>query len=133
MEPAVSTGDVVVEEEIPASAAVVGNIVTFKDPEGSGTLITHRVRSVRGRAGRLEFTTRGDANNAFDRWSVPVGAKVGRVTYRVPKLGYALVPLEGIGGRVLLIVLPALLLLMLGLARIWFPERFAEQRTGETS
>ena len=124
MTPAIRTGDIVVSEPISPTDAQVGDIVTFKDPDGSGRLITHRARAIsRGPDGRIDFVTRGDANNAFERWSVPAGGEIGRIVYRIPAIGY---PLTWIGsglGRIGLIVIPALILLALGLIRIWAPER----------
>src|ERR671918_635262 len=54
MEPTLDTGD--------------GVVVTFRDPHGR--LITHRVRAVRERRSGFEFVTKGDANNASERWKI---------------------------------------------------------------
>jgi signal peptidase len=123
MEPTVDTGDIVVTSPIDASEAGVGDIVTFKDPEGSGDLITHRVRAVRREGDQLNFVTRGDANNNAERWSIPADGSIGTLDYRIPKLGYALAATGGGPGRIALIAIPALLLCGLGLIRIWSPER----------
>ncbi len=123
MTPAIRTGDLVATIPISPSEAHAGDIVTFKDPEDADRLITHRVRSVVTDGEQRRFVTRGDANNTSERWSVPLSGSVGRVAYRLPKLGYALAPLGESAGRLGLVVLPALLLLALGLVRIWRPER----------
>ena len=34
------------------------------------------------------MVTRGDANDAPERWTVPTGGEIGRVSYHVPKVGY---------------------------------------------
>ena len=91
MTPALETGDVVVTEPVAPLAARVGQIVTFRDPEGSGKLFSHRVQSIRPDGEVVHFVTRGDANTSTERWSVPAGGTIGRVVYRVPKIGYALV------------------------------------------
>jgi signal peptidase I len=122
MTPAIGTGDIVVERTISPADAEVGDIVTFKDPNDSGRLITHRARAITRRASVVRFVTRGDANNSFENWSVPAHGHIGRVVYRVPAIGY---PLTWIGsglGRLGLIVIPALALLVLGLLRIWSPR-----------
>jgi signal peptidase len=123
MEPAIGTGAVVVERPIAPRGAGVGDVVTFKDPEGGERLITHRVKSVRVRGGTARFVTKGDANNAVERWSVPAEGSIGRVAYDVPKVGYAMAYAGGRHGRILLIALPALLLAAYELARIWRPQR----------
>jgi signal peptidase len=123
MTPAIRTGDIVVSESIAPTEARVGDIVTFKDPEGSGRLITHRARAVSHGPNGFNFVTRGDANTGFEHWSVPADGQIGRIVYRIPAIGY---PLTWIGsglGRIGLIVIPALILLALGLIRIWAPER----------
>ncbi len=122
MTPAIRTGDIVISEPISPTDAHVGDIVTFTDPSGSGRLITHRARAVSARGKVVRFVTRGDANNSFERWSVPMDGRIGRVAYRVPAIGY---PLTWIGsglGRVGLIVIPAIALVVLGLLRIWSPQ-----------
>jgi signal peptidase len=123
MEPTINTGDIVVTSTIQPAEARIGDIVTFKDPEGSDDLITHRVRAVRREGDRLDFITRGDANNNVERWSVPADGSIGTVIYRVPKLGYALASTGSGPGRIALIAIPALLLCGLGLIRIWSPDR----------
>jgi signal peptidase len=123
MEPAIGTGAVVVERPIAPREARVGDVVTFKDPEGGERLITHRVKSVRVRGGTARFVTKGDANNAVERWSVPAEGGIGRVAYDVPKVGYLMVYAGGRYGRILLLALPALLLAAYEVARIWRPER----------
>jgi signal peptidase I len=119
MTPAMETGDVVVTEPISPLSARVGDIVTFVDPEGTGKLFSHRVQSVRPAGEVVHFVTRGDANTSVERWSVPADGSIGKVVYRVPKLGYALVWTGTPEGRIALIAIPALLLCWTALARIW--------------
>lgn len=126
MDPAIATGDVIVTRTISPQDAEVGDVVTFKDPEGSGSLITHRVRAIRRQGDDTAVVTRGDANNSFERWSVPSDGSIGSVSYRIPMLGRALAPLNSMPGKIGLIVIPALLLCAFGLIRIWAPERDGE-------
>jgi signal peptidase len=129
MEPAIGTGSVVVERPIAPREARVGDVVTFKDPEGGERLITHRVVRVRLSGGTASFVTRGDANNTVERWDVPADGSIGRVAYHVPEVGYLMAYAGGRDGRLLLIALPALLLAAFEVARIWRPE----QRKGAQS
>lgn len=129
MTPTLETGDVVVTEPIAPLSARVGQIVTFRDPEGSGKLFSHRVQSIRPAGDVVHFVTRGDANTATERWSVPADGTLGRVVYRVPKIGYALVWTATPEGRIGLIAIPALLLCWTALARIWRP--LGESEPGE--
>jgi signal peptidase I len=128
MTPAIETGDVVVAQPIDPLSARVGQIVAFKDPDGSGRLLSHRVRAVHRNGTEVSFVTQGDANTGQERWSVPVDGQIGRVLYRIPKIGWALVWTQVPAGQVGLIVIPALLLIGFALARIWRGPR--ERRSG---
>jgi signal peptidase I len=122
MTPAIETGDLVVTRPISPLTARVGDIVTFVDPEGTGKLFSHRVQSVRALGDEVAFVTRGDANTSTERWRVPADGSIGRVAYRIPKVGYALTWVDSGPARLALIAIPALLLLWAALARIWRPE-----------
>jgi signal peptidase len=122
MEPALSTGDVVVVRPVPPLAARVGDVVTFPSPDGGDHLITHRVRHLHALGGTVEFETKGDANNATERWSVTEGGEIGRVVYRVRKLGYVLHWAGLAYGRLLFFALPVLGLGALTLLRTWRDE-----------
>src|ERR1700760_810697 len=88
MEPTISPGDVVINEQIAPAEAKVGDIVTFRDPEQQSKLLTHRVvarRRIGG--GRFAFVTQGDANNTQEHWRVPADGQIGKVLYTVPWVG----------------------------------------------
>lgn len=123
MEPAVRVGDVVITRPIAPLAAHPGDVVTFRDPLDPKRLITHRLRSIEVRGASVHAVTKGDANNTVERWSVPTSARIGRVVLRLPRVGYALAVARGPLGKLLLIVIPALLLGVFELVRIWRPQR----------
>lgn len=122
MEPAIATGDVVVTEPISPLAARVGDVVTFRDPHKRGRLISHRVRRIRARGNLATFVTKGDANNVEERWSVRTDGKIGRVVYHLPRVGYLAVAATKPSGRLLLVAIPAVLLALIELVRIWRPR-----------
>jgi signal peptidase len=123
MEPTLGTGDITVVRTIAPLDARPGDIVTFRDPNNSERLITHRVRSMRVQGDRVAFVTRGDANNVSERWRVPVSGEIGRVAYRIPELGWVLMYARRQGLFVLLLGAALALLLILELAAIWRPEK----------
>ena len=125
MTPTIDTGDLVITRSASPSEVKIGEIAMFKDPEDAGRLITHRVRAIHERNGRFYFVTRGDANTGFEHWNVPATATLGKVAYRIPKLGYLIAPVSTGYGKLLLVVLPALGLCAFGLVRIWAPHRLA--------
>ena len=125
MEPTISTGDVVVVAKIVPLEAQAGDVVTFPSPEDPSRVLTHRVRSVEAVGGTVRFVTRGDANTGVERWTVPADGVIGRVSYRIPKLGYVANRVGSRFGRFAFLVLPALLLAGMELRRIWRPRNEA--------
>jgi signal peptidase len=123
MEPTIAAGDVVIDERISPTAAEVGDVVTFRDPEDQSRLITHRVRSIRRAGSHLWFVTQGDANNTTERWRIGDDGELGRVAYTVPWVGHAAVLTHTRLGLGLLLIVPLLLLGLDELARIWRPAR----------
>ena len=80
MEPAIGAGDFIIvhaEEEY-----AVGDVITFYD-SALGEYVTHRIILVT----ESGYTTKGDANNAQDNFTVPQSAVVGRVVAVMNGLG----------------------------------------------
>lgn len=119
MEPVIATGDLVLNQPIGPLDARVGDVVTFRDPGGSGRLITHRVQSIDVTPQLIDVVTKGDANTAVERWSIARDGKLGRVVLDVPRVGFAMAVLRSRLGLVGLVVVPALLLMFLALMKIW--------------
>jgi signal peptidase len=122
MEPAISPGDVVINEEIKPWSAAVGDVVTFRDPEDQAKMLTHRVVAIHREKVSLLFTTQGDANNTQEHWRVPIDGQIGRVAYKVPWVGHVAVLTRTKLGWALLIGVPLILLLFEELWRIWRPR-----------
>jgi signal peptidase I len=123
MRPALGVGDVVVTKKIPARDARVGDVITFQDPGRHSRLTTHRVVALNITGNRMHVSTKGDANDAPERWTVRADGSIGRVVYHLPLIGYALVWTHGRYARMLLVVIPAVLLGVIELGRIWRPRR----------
>ena len=119
MSPAIETGDAVLTRPVAPASLRAGDVVTFRDPEGTDRLITHRVRWVRSFDGKVEVTTKGDANDTTERWQVAADGRVGRVVVRLPKAGYLLAPSASPVGRLALVAVPTFLLGALALIGIW--------------
>lgn len=131
MEPAIATGDVVIDETIAPLRARVGDVVTFTDPLDPGRLITHRVHSVRATPDGVAFVTKGDANDATEDWTVPRHGTIGVVRYRIPVLGYLLVWLRAPWARIALLVIPAIALGAIEIWRIWRPAAALSEETAD--
>ncbi|MGZ8652882.1 MAG: signal peptidase I [Actinomycetota bacterium] len=122
MEPTIGTGDVVVARQTSPMDVRVGDIVTFRDPLDLERLITHRVREMHVRGDDVVFVTKGDANTGEEHWALSKEGTIGRVAFRVPKLGYFMIWFHSRFGLLLLIVLPTLLLGASELWRLWRPR-----------
>jgi signal peptidase I len=122
MEPALGTGDVSVVRTIGPLEARPGDVVTFRDPDDADRLITHRVRAMHAQGSAVVFRTRGDANTASEKWQISSSEEIGRVAYRVPKLGWVLMYARSKGLFVLMLGGALALLLVLELAAIWRTE-----------
>jgi signal peptidase I len=133
MEPAVATGDAVVNKMIPPLAARTGDVISFRDPGDGHRMITHRLRRVEAIGATVELETKGDANNTVERWAMPAEGRIGRVIYRIPKLGYLLFWAGSPYGRLALIALPALVLGALGLVALWRPGGPLSESTASPS
>lgn len=122
MTPALRTGDVSVVRSIAPLDARPGDIVTFRDPDNGERLITHRVRAMHVQGDAVVFRTRGDANNVSEHWRVPASGEIGRLIYRIPKLGWVLAYARTKGLFVLMLGGALALLLVLELTSIWRTE-----------
>lgn len=131
MEPTISPGDVVINEEIEPWEAKVGDIVTFHDPRDPAKLLTHRVVSTRDTGSHVWFVTQGDANNTKEHWRVEATGQIGRLVYTVPWVGHLAVFARSKVGWALLVGVPLLLILIEELVRIWRP-RSQPDTGGET-
>jgi signal peptidase I len=119
MEPAIQTGDVVVSRQVHPAEVQRGDIVSFRDRERGGLLVTHRVRTITRKGDKFTFVTKGDANNSSERWSVAATDRIGHTMYRLPALGRALAFAHTRKGIVLLVMIPLVLLGTLEIASIW--------------
>jgi signal peptidase len=119
MHPAIETGDIIVDRDVAPDETGVGDIVTFKDPEGSEETYTHRVVEAKPIGNEVAFTTRGDANTGVEEWSVARTDKVGLYVFRVPKLGYVVAATTQPAVRLAVVGLVLALGLLWSLRRIW--------------
>ena len=131
MEPTISPGDVVINEQIEPWEAQVGDIVTFRDPQDPSKLLTHRVVATKDTGSHIAFVTQGDANNTQEHWRVPATGEVGRLAYIVPWVGHLAVLTRTRIGWALLVGIPLLAILLEELVRIWRP-RTEREPGGET-
>jgi signal peptidase I len=126
MEPQLHVGSVVFVKAIDSADVRVGDVITFQDPRTPGRLITHRVVKRFVHEGELVYRTKGDANPSADRWTISLPGTVGRASFDVPVVGYALVYAKTREVRTAILLLFALVLLTWLLTTIWRTPKPAE-------
>lgn len=89
MEPAIPEDAMLLVHRTDPETLEAGDVISFfsPDPLLDGALNTHRILRVEGEAGRLQFVTKGDANPAEDRQSVPQDSVVGKVVFVSTAIG----------------------------------------------
>lgn len=116
-------GTLVYEREVPTSDLRVGDVITYTPPrgEGPGGLVTHRIYSIDedAKLGTV-YVTKGDANADPDPWRFTLDQPTQpRVVAEVPFVGFAYAGLSVRPIRMGLIGLPAALLAIAMLRRMW--------------
>jgi signal peptidase len=123
MRPTFNVGDMIFISPIRASQMRVGQIVTFARPNRASETLTHRVREIRTGGdvptGMMAITTRGDANEVSEHWTIRADGQVAAFRARIPWVGHITQPLKGAGGPALLVLLVAMYLVQFLLRRIW--------------
>ena len=112
MLPVISSGDLIIAQQIDPKDVKVGDVITFFDPAGNGTsVVTHRVMEIVEDKGETKWRTRGDNNNTDDKVLVPFENLVGiwRGT-RIPGAGNVAMFLQTTPGLIVCVVCPLALL-----------------------
>jgi signal peptidase len=119
----IDRGSLIFDKVVPADALKVGDIITYTPPASSGVdePVTHRIVWVgRDRLGRLAFHTKGDFNPSPDPWKFVLDRPTqARVAFHMPYVGFALAAITDRHLRMLIIGLPALLIALAVLAKLW--------------
>ena len=99
MDGSLGRGSVVLAREVPPTDLEVGDVITFRPPDGSSDeRVTRRIVAIKDGVA----TTQADATGSRDPWTVPLtSASYARVWLGVPWIGY---PFVMDGGWVLLAV-----------------------------
>lgn len=123
MQGAIDRGSLVFDKPVASGELKVGDVITYTPPPGGGPRepVTHRiVWTGRDKDGRRAFRTKGDANPTSDPKTFTLDRRSqARVAAHVPYVGYAFAALSVRWVRMLVIGLPALLIAVAMLARLW--------------
>jgi signal peptidase I len=124
MEPTVPLGAVIFVRPVDPSAIAVGDIITFRAPNGAS--VSHRVVGLAAGPG-LAFQTKGDGSSAADPIIVPSTSVEGVVESFIPQLGYFVSALGSAAGVIATIALLAGLMLW-----SWFLDELTATLTRRT-
>ena len=110
MEPIIKVKDAVVIRRCEESDIKIGDVVTYRSLEDAyyGILITHRVVNIEYQNGEKVYITKGDNNETIDRSPITFNQIQGKVTMRIPKIGYLKYFLTDYYGWITLVVIPSL-------------------------
>ncbi len=116
-------GSLVYDRVVPTASLKVGDVITYDPPAGAGPagLVTHRIVSSAPQPnGTRVFRTKGDANPVKDPWTFTLQNRTqAKVAFHLPYVGFALAALADRTLRMLIIGIPALLVALSVLARLW--------------
>jgi signal peptidase len=129
MEPKYPVGGLVLTHPVSGATLKAGDVITFHPPGQPDVLITHRIyqavdspSDVPNSAGKRYFITKGDANEAPDRWRVSGEGPVETVQIGIPKLGYVLMAMSDRRTKAALLGFPGMLLVLILLIEVWRPK-----------
>jgi signal peptidase I len=127
MHGSIEKGAVIFSRTVPSGSLRVGDIITFRPPQGSAP-VTHRIISVEEDAdGRPVFLTKGDANDSADPWQFTLDRPVqAKYVAQIPYLGYAIAVLTIPIVRGVLFAIPALLAVLWLFTVLWRRSSEAE-------
>lgn len=116
----IARGSLIYAEPVSLDRLRVDDIITFAPP-GLEAPVTHRIVSLRRSPdGALRIRTRGDNVGMRDPWTVvPQTAELPRYVVAIPWVGYAIAALSLPMVRILLFVVPAALVALVVLVKLW--------------
>lgn len=123
----IEVGDLIFIDKAEPDALKVGDVIAFKN--GSIT-VTHRItRITADENGKLQFVTKGDANNVEDNTPVKADNVVGILKGRIPKLGNFILFVQSPLGMLLFMGIPILAFLTYDIIR---RQKYANKERAKT-
>ena len=122
MLPEIKVKDVVVTKKYDPEDLEVNDIITFlsSDQRLSGIIVTHRIvgKFYDQTTGKYSFQTKGDNNNVEDTALVQDYNIIGKVIFKIPKLGYIQDVLATKGGLIIIVLIPCLVVLSYDIVKL---------------
>lgn len=114
----IPTGSLMIARWVPDEQVRVGQVIVVAEPGRAA--VAHRVVSLQENGGNILVRTKGDANQAPDPGPFLLPARVLTAAHTIPYLGYLALYVKTPLGLTLFVTLPATLLCLNLLRRIWF-------------
>ena len=125
----IEVGDLIFVDKVDPKDLQEGDVIAYMD---GSVVVTHRILAINTDAdGLLEFTTKGDANNAADLRPVSELDLVGIYNFRIPKVGDFALFLQTPMGMMLFIGVPVLSFLLYDVIRRTRSAKKEDKRTAE--
>lgn len=111
MVPNINVDDIVFDMKVNKPEDIkVGDVITFISTSSymNGATITHRVMDIKKVGTEYEFYTKGDANQSADSTPAEFSKIIGKVLFRIPKVGFFQKLLSNRIGWLFLVLIPVL-------------------------
>jgi len=111
MEPTVKTGSIILT--LPQSDYQIDDVVAYQYALGSNPkkrLVTHRIVEIFNENNQKLYLTQGDANKTYDSNPVTKNQIIGKLTIKIPYIGYPINFLQTKVGAILIIALAAIII-----------------------
>jgi hypothetical protein len=105
----VHEGDLAVVAPIKASEVALGDTLVYRRPADPDTVVVARVLYVDLEGDRVALQTRGSSDAISDQVSLTPRTTIGRLAYRLPRLGVLVELMNQTPGRVLLLGVPCVI------------------------
>lgn len=130
MTPNIQVYDVVVDVKVNKPEDIkINDVITFNSGipgVGDGT-ITHRVIAInKDEDGNYQYQTKGDANLLDDGANIPFTSVVGKVAFKIPKLGRVQFFLASKAGWLVCILIPALYIIIKDILKLFKIQKVDE-------
>ncbi len=121
MHPTIKAGDMIVDYRNQDGLYNVGDIITFvsSDKFSNGVTITHRIVEILDSGDKIMYRTKGDSNSTADPTPTPKENVIGRVLFKIPKVGFIQQFLVTKTGWIVAIVLPCMGIIVFDIVKLF--------------
>ncbi len=118
MSPAIKAGSLAVVGPQDPGDLRVGDIITYRQWEGSPWPTTHRISEITEEGDVRYFATKGDGNQVADQGRIREDDIEGRLIFFIPWLGYVISFTGTRFGRLMLLVLPLMAMMLVEIRKV---------------